>query len=88
MWTKRRTLFDGGTAPEDWTVYRNGQPVGRVCRVHPHSPVSLIRWAAWVDPCGNGIVEDHGAALDALRRCIRTRWPDGPGWLPEAGRVG
>ncbi|MCA0421890.1 MAG: hypothetical protein LCH61_00970 [Proteobacteria bacterium] len=85
MWTKRLTIIGGERLANDWTVYRNGQPVGRVCRMHSNVPDSQITWSSWVPPYERGIVADEGAGLEALRSSIRARWPDGPGMLPKDG---
>lgn len=82
MWTRKRTVIGGQTAPDDWAVFRRGQAVGRVYRGnHPHIDAQW-RWATRTYPCDSGRALTLDQALDQMRAAIRARWPDDVDRLP------
>lgn len=72
MWTRQRTLIGGQTAPDDWTVLRDGRAVGRVMQVF--SPVNENRaawaWFAWCHPASDGRCNTLGEALEQVRQAV------------------
>lgn len=67
MWTRKRTLIGGRSAPEDWTVFCGKQACGRVQVIHSPATASRMIWAwsAWCYPAANGSCTnlEEGCAL-------------------------
>ncbi len=76
MWTRRPCIIGGQTAPDDFTIYRHKQAVGRVCRAVALPGTRPFHWMTWTHPCANGRAETFDQALHELREAIRHRWPD------------
>lgn len=88
MWTRRPTLIGGQTAPDDFTVLRRDQPVGRVTRAVAIPGATPFAWMTWTYPADNGRAQTLDEALDQLRCAIRRRWPDEIDAVPLAGKMG
>ncbi len=85
MWTRRMTMIGGQTAPDDWTILRRGQVVGRVHRGRLVNGAIRIHWSTMLYPCDRGWCDTVEGAQEQLRAAIRARWPDEVGPLPMAG---
>jgi hypothetical protein len=72
MWTRRKTVIGGITAPDDWEVCLRGQPCGRVQRVF--SAITADRttwqWSALTYPGGHGRCDRLDDALEAVRATV------------------
>ncbi len=69
MWTRRRTVVAGRTdGDNDWTVYKDRQPVGRVYATHISDPALRWMWVVQVGPVGQGYAPDLPEALEEVRR--------------------
>jgi len=75
MWTRRLTIIGGRTEPDDYTILRNGQAVGRVHR-SPATGVQAFAWFTWTRPAARGYADTLEDALHMVREAIRSRWPD------------
>lgn len=67
MWTRRLTVINGKTEPDDWEILRNGIPVGRVYDVRISTGGGRWVWAVQVGRVGMGHAETFDAALEAVR---------------------
>lgn len=88
MWTRRPTLIGGQTAPDDVTVLRHDQAVGRVTRSVAIQGAAPYAWMTWTYPADNGRAQSLDDALDQLRAAIRGRWPDDVPRVPLAAEIG
>lgn len=72
MWTRRRTVIGGQTAPDDWNVLCHGRKCGRVMRVtltNSDTPAAW-QWSAWCYPTANGRCDTMEAALECVRQAV------------------
>ena len=68
MWTRKRTVIAGGTnGDNDWMVYEDRQPVGRVHRSHLPDPSLSWVWAVQVQLVADGYARSLEAALEEVR---------------------
>lgn len=67
MWTRRLTVINGQTDPNDWMIYRAGVPVGRVYDVRITTGGGRWVWTVLVGETGMGHAETFDAALEAVR---------------------
>lgn len=71
-WTRKKTRIGNQTAPNDWTIYANGFPCGRV---HPvPSPLVNMRdiwfWSCWCNPSASGRTDSFEQALEQIRVAV------------------
>ena len=69
-WSRRPTLIGGRTAPDDWSVLRDGVAVGRV---HPRPYMvdgPKLTWSTWTLPSQSGSAETLEDALEAIRQAV------------------
>lgn len=72
MWTRKRTVIAGRTdGDNDWMVYRDRQPVGRVYATQISDPTLRWMWIVQVGPTGHGYAPSMAEALEAVRRRVR-----------------
>lgn len=88
MWTRRPTLIGGQTAPDDVTVLRHAQAVGRVTRSVAIRGAAPYAWMTWTYPADSGRAQSLDEALDQLRAAIRGRWPDDVARVALAAEIG
>jgi hypothetical protein len=85
MWIRRRTVIAGRVAPDDWTVYRGRQYVGRILPAVGAVDLPAYEWSTITAPAFRGRAETIEAAQADLRAAIRARWPDDVAEVPRAG---
>jgi hypothetical protein len=85
MWIRRRTVIGGRVVPDDWTVYRGRQLVGRILPSAGAVGLPAYSWSTITTPAFRGRAETIEAAQAELRAAIRARWPDDVDEVPRAG---
>jgi hypothetical protein len=70
QWTRRRTVLNGETIPDDWIVHLDGVPVGRIYFAIQLTAPRRWWWGSWAQPCRSGTDETLDAALESLRTCV------------------
>ncbi|RJL21134.1 hypothetical protein [Paracoccus siganidrum] len=67
MWTRIKTIVDGRSEANDWTICRDGVPVGRI-RHEPQKPgIEPWLWTVWTEPQASGQAWTELAALNAIK---------------------
>jgi hypothetical protein len=82
MWTRRPTIIGGRAAPDDVTILRNGQTVGRVHR-SALTGVAPFSWFTWSYPATRGYADTIEDGLRQVREAIRAQWPDDVPRIPK-----
>lgn len=67
MWTRIKTIVDGRSEANDWTICRNGVPVGRICLAPRKPGAEPWLWTVWTDPPTTGQAWTELAALNAIK---------------------
>lgn len=70
MWTSIKTIVDGNTVPHDWTVCRDGVPVGRVYYSKQDAGVGSWFWEVWNSPGASGQAWTEEAAINAVKENV------------------
>ncbi|WP_347311343.1 hypothetical protein [Defluviimonas sp. SAOS-178_SWC] len=73
-WTRKRIK---GSDPrgEDWSVFREGEAVGRVYYEKGRNGAPDWFWASWVIPAASGRSETREEALEQVRRAVTPKDP-------------
>lgn len=66
-WTRKLTVINGQTEPNDWMIYRNGIPVGRVYDARISTGGGRWVWTVQVGQVGMGHAETFEDALEIVR---------------------
>jgi hypothetical protein len=67
MFTRKLTVINGKTEPDDWMILKHGIPVGRVYDARISTGGGRWVWAVQVGRVGMGHAETFDAALEAVR---------------------
>lgn len=65
-WSYKPTVFNGQAVENDFTVLRDGVPVGRIGKTW----LNRWHWASWCHPARHDYVDTKEQALEAVRKAV------------------